>query len=196
MKKYKNIIIICVLAALAIWYYFYLSNRTAMDSANKNVTTTEIEDTLAKNIDNVTNTPRAAIKFYSIILQCLYNEDPTEEEITALGEKAREIMDEELINNNPEETYFDALSTEVKEYLQDNKKMIGYVVESSDKVEYYTENGKEYAIVNASYTLRKTNDFTKTNEAYILRKDEEGYWKILGWRIAADEVTDDQNNDE
>jgi hypothetical protein len=73
---------------------------------------------------------------------------------------------------------------------------MGYAIESGDEVEYYTEEDVEYAVVNSSYTLRETETFTKTNEEYILRKDENGYWKILGWRVATQAVTDDENDDE
>lgn len=196
MKKYKSMIIIVVLAALALVYYFYLSNRPTADTVDKVKKTTKIEDVLAKDISTVTNTPKSAVKFYSEVLECLYNEAPKDEQITALGIKAREVMDEELINSNPKEGYLIDLSADVSEYSKANRIILSYVVESSDEVEYYTENDKEYAIVNASYTLRETENFSKTNEEYILRKDEEGYWKILGWRIAEQVVTEDQDNNE
>lgn len=196
MKKYKSMIIIVVLAALALVYYFYLSNRPTADTVDKVKKTTKIEDVLAKDISTVTNTPKSAVKFYSEVLECLYNEAPKDEQITDLGIKAREVMDEELINSNPKEGYLIDLSADVSEYSKANRIILSYVVESSDEVEYYTENDKEYAIVNASYTLRETENFSKTNEEYILRKDEEGYWKILGWRIAEQVVTEDQDNNE
>lgn len=196
MKKYKSMIIIVILAALALVYYFYLSNRPTADTVDKVKKTTKIEDVLAKDISTVTNTPKSAVKFYSEVLECLYNEAPKDEQITDLGIKAREVMDEELINSNPKEGYLIDLSADVSEYSKANRIILSYVVESSDEVEYYTENDKEYAIVNASYTLRETENFSKTNEEYILRKDEEGYWKILGWRIAEQIVTEDQDNNE
>jgi hypothetical protein len=196
MKRYKNVIILCVLAAMAIGYYFYLANRPGTDPTDKAAVTTKIQDTLSKDVKTITNTPRSAVKFYSIILQCLYNEVPSDAEIAALGNKARELLDEELVKNNPEASYFNDLNAELNEYSEAKRIVMSYAVESGDDVEYYTEADREYAIVNASYTLRETEDFTKTNEEYILRKDEEGYWKILGWRVAVQAVADDQNEDE
>lgn len=196
MKNLKNIIILVVLAAIAIGYYFYLSHRPSTDPTDQAVNTTKIEETLAKDIKKSTNTPKSTVKFYSTILECLYNEEPSDEDIISLGNKARELFDEELLNNNPQEKYFNALSEDVGEYSKAKRIVMSYAVESSDDVEYYTEEDKEYAIVNASYTLRETEDFTKANEEYILRKDEEGNWKILGWRLAKNTVTDDQNSDE
>lgn len=188
--------ILCILAVAIVGYYFYLSNRTTKDPTDKAAKTTKIEDVLAKDATKVTNTPREAVKFYSTILLCLYNESPNEEEIAALGDKAREVLDAELISNNPKETYLEDLRTEIGEYSKAKRIVMSYVVESSEDVKYYTEQEKEYAIVNTTYTLRETETFTRTSEEYILRKDEEGYWKILGWRIATKAVADDENNDE
>jgi hypothetical protein len=196
MKKFKNIIMLVIFAAIIIGYYFYISNRSANDPTQNAAKTTKIEDALAKDVDTVSNTPRATVKFYSTILQCIYNEEPSDEEVTALGEKARELLDKELLANNPEASYLDDLRTDTNEYSEAKRIIMGYAIESGEDVSYYTEEDKEYAIVNSSYTLRETETFTKTNEEYILRKDEEGYWKILGWRVANEVVTDSQNDDE
>lgn len=196
MKKNKNMIIICIFAVAIIGYYFYLSNKPMKDPTDKATNTTKIEDTITQDVATVTNTPRGAVKFYSTILECLYNEAPSDEEITRLADKSRELLDDELLNNNPKTSYIEDLKAEISDYSKSKRIIMSYAVESGDEVEYYTEEGKEYAIVNASYTLRETEDFMKTNEEYILRKDEKGYWKILGWRVATKAVTDDQNDDE
>lgn len=195
MKNNKKIIIIVILAMVGVGYYFYLSNKPS-STTEKVVKTSKLDDILTEDISSVTNTPKSTVKFYSEILNYLYNEGPDEEQITELGKKAREVMDIELIENNPEETYFVELDTDVSEYAQARRIIMGYAIDSSDEVEYYTEENREYAVVNATYTLRESDTFTKANEEYILRKDEEGYWKILGWRIAEQAVTEDQNNNE
>lgn len=196
MKKYKSVVIIVILAALALGYYFYLSNKPSEDPTDKVVQTTKIDNILAKDISSVVNTPKSAVKFYSEIIECLYNESPSDEEINQLGLKAREIFDEELNNNNPSESYLVILNANVLEYAQANRIIMSYTVDASDEVQYYTEEDREYAVVDATYTLRETDTFTKTNEEYILRKDEEGSWKILGWRILEEDDTDDQTNNE
>lgn len=151
---------------------------------------------MAKDISLVTKTPKSAVKFYSEIIECLYNESPSDEEINQLGTKARAVLDEELNNNNPTENYLIELNKDVLEYSKSNRIIISYTVDATDDVKYYTQDNKEYAVVNATYTLRETDTFTKANEEYILRKDEEGYWKILGWRISSNGTTDDKNDNE
>lgn len=196
MKKYRKIIVIVILAGLALGYYFYLSNRPAVDPTDKVINATKIDKILDKDISSVTNTPKSAVKFYSEILECLYNESPSDEQITQLGTKARLILDEELNNNNPTENYLIELNKDVLEYSKANRIIVSYTVDSTDDVQYYTQDNKEYAVVKATYTLRETETFTKSNEEYILRKDEEGYWKILGWRITSKDISDDKNDNE
>lgn len=196
MKQFRKIVVIVILAGLALAYYFYLSNRTGVSEADKVVNTTKIDKILDKDISSVTNTPKSAVKFYSEILECLYNESPSDEQITQLGTKARTVLDEELNNNNPTESYLIELNKDVLEYSKANRIIMSYTVDSTDNVQYYKQDNKEYAVVNATYTLRETDTFTKVNEEYILRKDEEGYWKILGWRVSSNGISDDKNDNE
>lgn len=196
MKQYRKIIVIVILAVLALVYYFYLSNKSGVTSTDKVINATKIDNILAKDIESVTNTPKSAVKFYSEILECLYNEAPSDQEITQLGTKTREVLDEELNNNNPTESYLIELNADVLEYSKSNRIIMSYTVDSTDDVQYYTQDNKQYAVVKATYTIRETDTFTKTNEEYILRKDEEGYWKILGWRITSKGTSDDENDNE
>lgn len=196
MKNFKKVLVVIILAAIAVGYYFYLSKRPNVDTTDKVVQKSKIEKILSEDAKTVTKTPKACVKYYSEIIECLYNEEHSDEEIKSLGTKARDIFDTELNNNNPDETYLVDLNSEVLEYSKAGRIVMSYTVDSSDEVQYYTEGEKEYAIVNASYTLREKDAFTKANEEYILRKDEEGQWKILGWRIANNEDSNDQKENE
>ncbi len=192
MKKYKNIIIIAVLAVIIVGYYFYLANRP-IEKADKPVEVTEIQKVLDYSIESATKTPRECVKFYSNIIKCFYNEKPTDDDIVNLGAKARELFDDELLANNENSIYLGDLKKDIDLYATKKKIVMSYAVESGSDVEYYTTDGLEYAIVNASYTLRETEVFEKTNEEYILRKDDQGQWKILGWRLAAESVVEEEN---
>lgn len=189
MKKYKNIIVLVVLAALAIGYYYYLANRPGKTAQDRPIEVTKIEQALDKTVESACKTPREAVKSYSEIIQCLYNEEPSKEDITNLGKKARELFDEELLANNPENDYFGDLTKELDEYKASKKIVVSFAVEKSQDIKKYTQDSKEYALVNASYTVRDPEVFTKVNEEYILRKDDNGYWKILGWRVSAKPVS-------
>ena len=42
-------------------------------------------------------------------------------------------------------------------------------------------DGEESAIVQSSYFIKEKNSYSKTYQDYLLRKNEAGEWKILGF---------------
>ena len=59
---------------------------------------------------------------------------------------------------------------------------------SSTAVEYYTYQGRECAQIRCIYTVRQKTNLMTIREIYVLRKDDTGKWKILGWTPAEDET--------
>lgn len=175
-------------------FYYMISHQS--DGKTEDVETTELDQVLNKDINTVMTTPREVVNFYSSIVKCYYNEELTEEDIKAVGTQARALFDEELLENNPEDVFFSDLTEEILEYNEAKRIIFNYNVESGEKVEYYTEEEREYALVNASYTLKESSNFTKANEEYMVRKDEEGNWKILGWKLADKEVSEESSENE
>ena len=51
----------------------------------------------------------------------------------------------------------------------------------TDEVAYKKVEGSDCAYVTASYFLRSTKAYNRANQEYVLRKDENGDWKILGF---------------
>ena len=43
---------------------------------------------------------------------------------------------------------------------------------------------EKYSEVNCVYYLKGDEGTTKVSEEYVLRKDDEGKWKILYWKLA------------
>lgn len=74
------------------------------------------------------------IKLYNDILKCYYNEDCTEDEIRALGAQARKLMDDELLQNNPEDQYYSALMTDIQNYKDAGKTINTTDVCDSDEI--------------------------------------------------------------
>ena len=46
-------------------------------------------------------------------------------------------------------------------------------------MKYTNDKGDEIAYVTASYFIKAGNSYEDTDEMYVLRKDEDGKWKIL-----------------
>lgn len=184
MKKQVRVTIaglICVM--LVVGYYYHLSNRN-VKTAEDTTELTAITKITTKNLDkSYPQTPREVIKLYNDILKCYYNEDCTEEEIRALGTQARKLMDEELLQNNPEKQYYTALLTDIQNYKNDGKKINTTDVCDSDEIVKKTVNGVECAYVTASYFVKGKDGYTKTYQQYVLRQDEDGQWKILAYEV-------------
>lgn len=178
MKNLRVLIILIVCACLCVGYYYYLTQR---DNA-KDAQPTKLEQVTGKDLDiSYPTTPREVIKFYNSILLCLYNEECSKEELEALGNQARKLMDEELLEENPENLYLLSLETELEEYDLNQKKIIGVTLSNSKEVTFKEMGGLEYAYVEASYSIKAKKESLRAAQTYILRKDTEGKWKILGY---------------
>ena len=83
------------------------------------------------------------------------------------------------MESNPEDTYFDALKADIAEYKEASKTIVSSSVCDSNDVKYQTVDGDECAYVTASYFINESKKYSRTNQTYVLRKDEDGKWKIL-----------------
>ena len=179
MKKMRGIIIFVVCAGLCVGYYFYLSNY----SGEKESIPSEKAQLISKDLDSsYPTTPREVIKFYNRILLTLYSEEKlTEEEVQKLGGQVQKLMDEELLAQNPEGNYLSGLTADLNEYKAEGKRIISCTLSASRDVERKEVNGVECAYVESSYYIEGKDGSGRTGQMYILRKDGQGRWKILGY---------------
>lgn len=191
MKKMKYVIIGAICICIVVGYYAYLSYR---DNSPKEEELTEVQKIILKDLsgDSYPATPREVVKFYNRIVACLYNEEFTDEELHKLTDQARCLMDEELADNNPSEQYFLRVQAEVDSYHEAKRTISNVTVCDSNDVETTTMDGRECAYVTASYLIRETGKIIKSNQNYILRKDEEGKWKILAFELIEGDPTEDE----
>lgn len=178
-KKIIRIIVPVVAIVLIVGSYYYFTVRKSA-SAEEPKELTEVQKVITKNLEeNYPATPREVVKYYNRILECFYGENYTEDELYALGDQARMLFDEELLENNPRDDYFRALKAEIEEYHAKSKKIVSSNVCDSNEVNYQTIDGDECAYVMASYFTEDDKAYNRTNQMYVLRKDEDGSWKIL-----------------
>ncbi len=192
MKRFKGMkgtIILIVLACLIIGYYFYLSNGSDSPAAKVTneedivATMTMSQKALSRNLEsNYPPSPREVVKYFSEITQCYYNEEHDEEEIKALGLKMREIYDAELVANQTEEEYLDLLQRDIEEYKANGRTINNYSPSASVDVETFTQDGYEWARLYCLYDIKQDSIIYQTNLCFILRKDENGHYKIYGWK--------------
>lgn len=186
----KNVIVGVILLGLIVGYYFYLSGKDNKDAGSEIIETTITQDVLARDLDkSYPATPKEVIKYYNEIQECYYNEDNDEKTMKEVMIKSRELFDEDLLAKNDEDTQFEDLMKEVKSFQEQERDIFGWSTDSADDVVYNTFEGSEWATIRSYYTIRTQGIHTKTTEVFLLRKDEEGKWKIYGWDLEQPEET-------
>ena len=188
MKNTKFVIIIVVCVCVILGGYYYLTNRNNAKE-EENITLTEVQELTTKNLDkNYPATPREVVKLYNRIITCFYNDEYTDDELYDLGDQARKLFDDELLENNPRDEYFKNIS----EYHDKNKTIASSAVDSSNDVEYKEVDGDDCAYVKASYFIKEGNTYSRTYQMYVLRKDADGNWKILVFYQVNGDSSDDE----
>lgn len=178
MKKNLRVIFaVAICAGLCLGYYYYLSNRNKGEEK-----LTEVEMVITKDLDkSYPKTAREVVKFYNRILNCYYNEEYTQEELEDLTEQARKLMDTELREKNGSDRYLASVKADVEAYEEEGKKIASISMDSTNEIEYKKVEGKECAYVDVQYFIKESKKASRSSQTYILRKDEEGKWKILAF---------------
>lgn len=185
--KRKNparvIIVFVVLAIAVVGLFFYISNRSKMIDEGKQQQMSVVSQILSRNLEtNYPPTPKEVLKFYSEITQCFYGEEYTDEELVKLATLSRRLFDDELVANQTDEQYLSALRMDIESWKRDKKVISSYSVSASTDVQEYSYDGFEWAQLYCIYTVRMGTNVAPIQEHFIMRKDDRGHWKILGWK--------------
>lgn len=184
----KGLIIVIVLILLVVGYYYYLSHRQVEEK--EEVTISEAQDLLLRDLErNYPPTPKEVLKYFFDITTCLYNEDLSEEDAKALALRINELYDDELVANNPQEEYLEDLYSEIASFQTSSSIILNYSTSSSVDVDYFEEDGYSFARLYGTYYLQVQKNLKSLEEVFILRKDEEGHWKIYGWQPVTNQET-------
>lgn len=186
-KGPKSAAVLAVMVITVFALYYYLVNK--VERSDPEVETSAVEDVLLKNLEtDYPATVREVIKYYNEIMSCYYGENPTDEELKKLADKAMELYDAELVDYQSEEMYMEDLKAEIATFAASDTVLSHVALSSSTAVDYYTYNGRECAQIRCIYTMRQKTGLMTIKEVYVLRKDDSGRWKILGWTPAEDKT--------
>ena len=187
MKKHaKTIIIVSLMVALGLGYFYYLANRTpSKDATEQSIRDEEIAALTTRDInDNYPESPREVVKFYVRITKAYYNGNVSDENIEKLAKQARLLFDDELKNSQTEADFLEKLKQEISEYKSLGRYISDYKIESGTYTQYKKMNGAEYASIKTLYYIREGSNLNNTYTKFVLRKDSEGRWKLLYWELA------------
>lgn len=185
MKKLKYLMTVALVLVLALLiYYVYVNKDDGGSDDDGNTAISEVGKVLAKDIEgNYPNTAREVVSYFLSIQKCYYNEEYTENELLQLAKQARKLFDEQLINENEFNEYFENLTLEIDEYKSSGKTIVKTILDKAADVVYAEVDGVKYAHMRCVYYLKESEKTTKVVEQYALRCGSDGKWKILGWEI-------------
>lgn len=183
-RRMRWLVTLTLLAVVVVIWYYVDSNKPLESEETREVgEVTEIDKVLNKDLEkSYPHTAREVIQLFIRIQKCYYNEKWSEEEFVKLAYKATELFDEELKNSNPFDEYYEELKTEVSQYKDEKKIINRTILDKTSEIVYSTVEEQKYASLNCTYYLKSASGTSKVIETYILRKDEEDRWKILGWK--------------
>ena len=183
-RRMRWLVTLTLLAIVVVIWYYIDSNKPAESSTpGSNLEVREIDKILNKDLEEAyPHTAREVVQLFIRIQKCYYNEKWKEDEFVKLAYKATELFDEELKNENPFDEYYEELKTEVAQYKDEHKIINRTILDKSSEVVYSTVEEQKYASINCIYYLKSSSGTSKVEETYILRKDENDRWKILGWK--------------
>ena len=186
MKKYgRTIIVIAVLVALGLGYYYYLANKdTGKDATDIAADTSEVSVLISKDImANYPESPKDVVNLYARITKAYYDTSLTDDQIEALGKQARLMFDDELKNTQTDADFYEKLKEDIGNYNSTKTRISSYVIQSAAKTKYSTFKDRQYASIALVYYLRQGDKLIDSPTKFTLRKDDDGHWKILFWEL-------------
>lgn len=186
MKKYgRTIIVIAVLVALGLGYYYYLANKdTGKDATDIAADTSEVSVLISKDImANYPESPKDVVNLYARITKAYYDTSLTNEQIEALGKQACLMFDDELKNTQTDADFYEKLKEDIGNYNSTKTRISSYVIQSAAKTKYSTFKDRQYASIALVYYLRQGDKLIDSPTKFTLRKDDDGHWKILFWEL-------------
>lgn len=186
-KTIKVVVIAVILAAIVLVYFYYLGHRDKRQQAEAAIASTVVQNVLMRDLEhNYPPTPKEVVKYYSEITECFYNEEYSDDELTQLANKILHLYDVELIAN--QEHYMDDLKQEIQDMKKGKYTIASYDVSASTDVEFFTQDDYSFARLYCTFYIKQQGSSNRVTslERFLLRKDEDGHWKIFGWELVED----------
>ena len=189
MKKKKTsqlVGVLCLLVVVVLGIFLALNLREDNSIFSKDEKpNTEAQSILSKDVDrNYPATVREVVRLFARISKCYHNETISDEEFQGLVEMQRKLFDEEFLENNPLDTFTNNLAAEIDVAKAKKYQMVTWRVQKQSSVITWQDGDNHFASIIAGFTMNvKEAGYTRTFEEFLLREDEKGRWKIVGWRL-------------
>ena len=183
-KRIGTISVILVLACAIVALYWYIdrSSNDAEEPVN-----TVAQQILEKDLEkNYPPTPYAVAELYCGIVENIYSEKTTENQLEELVQMELSLYDEELAAQNPYSSYLATVKADLEEAKEKKIAFTGYILDNFSNVKKWKKDGREYASIQLQFLLRSEDGSGGSYRELMLRKDAEGNYKILGWELLSE----------
>ncbi|MBO7387277.1 MAG: hypothetical protein J6U15_05680 [Lachnospiraceae bacterium] len=194
MKRFKGtkgVIILIVLVALMVGYYFYLSNKSGKEAAEADKEMSAVDTVLLRDLSiNYPPTVKEVVKYYGDVLLCMYSGNCSDSDLDRLAKQVLYLYDDDLVANNPWNEYILRLREDVHDYNENDRKISSYIPAGSSSVDYFSVNSSEWARIQCTFYRKEKAASEPVSEIFLLRKDDDGKWKIFGWDLSSNVSVD------
>lgn len=180
----KSIILVVLGAVVILGAYMILTRGKKPAKEEDYVLTTVDEITTTDLNRNYPADARMVVDFYGKIMRTLYRETYTDDQQDKMLEVLGGIMDDELLANQT--NFKKSMKNEIKERKEGDYSVATYVVQAKEP-EVVKIDGRKMCNVECLFSLRKSTKHIVVTYQFVMRMDDEGRWKILGWTVKADE---------
>ena len=180
----KSIVLVVLGAVVIIGAYLILTRGKKPAKEEDYVLTTVDEITTTDLNRNYPADARMVVDFYGKIMRTLYRETYTDDQQEKMIQVLAGLMDDELLEN--QFNFSKSIKSEVKERKEGDYSIATYVVQAKEP-EVVKVDGRKMCNVECLFSLRKSTKHIVVTYQFVMRMDDEGKWKILGWTVNTDE---------
>ncbi len=179
----RTTITVVIMVVLVLGYYAYISNRKAIELQNTKVS--EADRLILEDIEgNYPKKPRDVVKLHVRMLQQIYAAELDDDKLSKMVDQMRRLYDDRLLNNqgNSKEEQLSSIRAEIDSHDGKKYKITNYDIDEESQTLYSEVDGEDVANLYATYTILDDKATYKQVYLYVLVKDKDGHFKILGWQ--------------
>ncbi len=181
----KSIVLAVLGALIILGVYLMLTRGKSRPGKEENYELTAVDEITTTNLDkNYPADARMVVEFYGKIMRTLYRETYSDDQQDKMIEVLAGIMDDELLAN--QSNFSKSIKNEVKNKKEGDYSVVSYVVQGKEP-DVVKVDGRKMCTVECLFALRKGTSHVPITYDFIMRQDEDGKWKILGWTVKDDE---------
>lgn len=178
-------IVLVALGAVVILGVYLLLNKDKKSGVEETYELTAVDNITTTNLDkDYPADARKVVDLYARTMKVLYKEKYSDEQQTKMLDVLAGIMDDELLA--AQSNFYKSMRDEVKGKKDEDYSIPNYVVQNKEP-EVVTVDGKKMCTVKCLFSLRHGTVSSATYYEFVMRQDDQGKWKILGWNVLEDE---------